>query len=150
MPWIVLRRRLVRGVSVIGGERRSEHGKTGIPIPVAFGVLVERLEHDRQNDFDIVADEIAEVFVVPEVEGSLGNLEVRAGDRLRELVEERLLDFSKFGRIHDFEDVFHLVEEHDFFCAVDFGPISEKTENHLLNVRTRFGNRLVKVSHLFS
>lgn len=38
-----------------------------VPVPVTFRVLIEWLKHDWQDDFDIVADEVAEVFVVPEV-----------------------------------------------------------------------------------
>ena len=48
------------------GERR-ECREYDLPVPVAFRVFVEGLEHDWEDDFDIVADEVAEVFVVPEV-----------------------------------------------------------------------------------
>lgn len=58
-------------------------------------------------------------------------MEVRARDGLGELVEEGLLDLGKLGRIHDLKDVLHLVEEHDFFRAIDLGPISEKSKNDL-------------------
>jgi hypothetical protein len=34
---------------------------------VSFGVLEKRREHDWEDDFNIVADEIAKVLVVPEV-----------------------------------------------------------------------------------
>ena len=37
-------------------------------------VLVKRREHDRQDDVDIVADQIAEVLVVPKVKRSLSDL----------------------------------------------------------------------------
>jgi len=45
-----------------------------VPVPVALGVLVEWCKHDRQNHIDVVANEIAKVLIVPEVESSLGNL----------------------------------------------------------------------------
>jgi len=90
-----------------------------------LGVLVERREHDWEYDFDIVADQIAEVLVVPKVECPFGNLEVRACNRLGQLVEEGLLDFGELGWIHDLEDIFNFVEEHDLLCAVDFGPIAQ-------------------------
>ena len=90
-----------------------------------LGVLVERREHDWEYDFDIVADQIAEVLVVPEIKGSFGNLEVRAGDGFSQLVEQRLLNLSKLSRVHDFKNVLYFVEEHDLLCAVDFGPIAQ-------------------------
>ena len=37
------------------------------PVPVALGVLVERGEHNGKNGFHIVAYEVAEIFVVPEI-----------------------------------------------------------------------------------
>lgn len=46
-----------------------------IPIPVALGVLVQRSEHDRKDNLDIVTDEVAEVLIVPEVESTLGDLQ---------------------------------------------------------------------------
>ena len=39
-----------------------------------LGVLIQRRKHDGQDDFDIVANEIAEILVVPEVEGSFSDL----------------------------------------------------------------------------
>lgn len=41
---------------------------------MTFRVLIEWLKHDRQDNFDIVADEVAEVFIVPEVKRSFRNL----------------------------------------------------------------------------
>jgi hypothetical protein len=34
---------------------------------MSFGVFVKRSEHDWKNDINIVADQVAEVLVVPEV-----------------------------------------------------------------------------------
>jgi hypothetical protein len=48
------------------------------------------------------------------------------------LVEQGLLDLCKFGRIHDFENVFHFVQEHDLFGTVDLRPVSEQAQNDLL------------------
>jgi hypothetical protein len=41
---------------------------------MSLGVFVQRSEHNREDGFHIIADEIAEIFVVPEIEGTLGNL----------------------------------------------------------------------------
>jgi len=41
---------------------------------MTFRIFVEWCEHYRQYGFDVVADQIAEVFVIPEVERSFGNL----------------------------------------------------------------------------
>ena len=62
------------------------------------------------------------------------NLEMWARDRFGELMENGLLYFCKLCRIHYFEDVFYLVEEHDFFGAIDLWPVSEKTENNLFAI----------------
>jgi hypothetical protein len=34
---------------------------------MALGVFVQRSEHDWQNDLDVVANEVAEVLIVPEI-----------------------------------------------------------------------------------
>lgn len=108
-------------------RRESMH----LPIPVALGIFVKRRKHDRENDFNIVADQVAEILVVPEVQRPLGNLKVGTGNGFCELVEERLLNLGEFGWIHDFKDVLNLVEKHHFFRAVDLWPISEKTKDDL-------------------
>lgn len=94
-----------------------------LPVPVSFRVLIEWREHDWENNLDVVADEITEVFIVPEVKSSFCNLEVRTGDRLSELVKERLLNLGEFGGIHDFKYVLHFIQEHHLFCAVGLGPV---------------------------
>jgi DNA-binding helix-hairpin-helix protein with protein kinase domain len=44
------------------------------PVPVPLGVFVQRCKHDGQYDLDIVTDQVAKVFVVPEVQRSFGDL----------------------------------------------------------------------------
>lgn len=123
---------------------------------MTLGVLEQRREHDWQNDLNIIADQVAEVFIVPEVECTLGDLgkkktvsslrnysaiaisthlEMRACNRLGQLLEEWLLDFGKFRRVHHLEDVFHFVKVHNFLGAVGFRPVSQQTEDHLKAVR---------------
>ena len=70
------------------------------------------------------------------------NLKVRTGHGLCELIEERLLHLGELARIHDFEDVFHLVEEHDLLRTVHLGPVAEQTNNHLLRERGVFFQKL--------
>ncbi len=41
---------------------------------MSLGVLIQRSEHYWQDHLDVVANEIAEVLIVPEVECSLRNL----------------------------------------------------------------------------
>jgi hypothetical protein len=48
---------------------------------VSLGVLVERGEHDWEDSLHVIADEVAEVLVVPEVEGTLGNLGTKRKSR---------------------------------------------------------------------
>lgn len=107
-----------------------------LPVPMALGVFVKRCEHDGEDDFHIVANEVAEVLVVPEVQRTLGHLEVRAGNRLGKLVEQRLLNLGELCGIHDFKNVFHFVQEHDLFGAVDLGPVAQQSEDNLVNVST--------------
>ena len=49
------------------------------PVPVTFRVFVEWLEHDGQYRLNVVADEIAEILVVPEVKCALGYLDLTLG-----------------------------------------------------------------------
>ena len=76
-----------------------------VPVPVTLRILIERREHYGQDGFNIVADQVAEIFVVPEVKCSLGHLrrksailstnstnraahlEMRAGNRFGQLIE---------------------------------------------------------------
>lgn len=61
-------------------------------------------------------------------------LEMWTGYRFCELVKYRFLNLCEFRRIHDFEDVFNFVQEHDFLCTIDFWPISEEPKDHLFMV----------------
>jgi len=45
---------------------------------VAFGIFVERGKHDREDHFDVVCYKVAKVFIVPKIQGPLGNLVVSA------------------------------------------------------------------------
>jgi hypothetical protein len=118
------------------------------PIPVTFRILVKRSKHYRQYRLHVVADQIAEVFIVPEVKCPFSNLinqsvciqkqevesaylEMGAGDRLGELIEQWFLDLGKLGGIHDLEDIFNLVKEHDFFGAVCLWPVSQQSKYDL-------------------
>lgn len=109
---------------------------------MSFRILVQWRKHYWQYGLNIITDQVAEVFIVPEVECSFGDLtlesahassmpscnshlEMRAGDRFCQLVEERLLNFGELCRIHHLKDVLYFVQEHDLLCAVDFRPISK-------------------------
>lgn len=48
-----------------------------------------------------------------------------ASNGFGKLVEERFLDFRELSWVHDFEDIFDLVQKHDFLRAVDFRPVAE-------------------------
>ncbi len=100
-----------------------------------FGVLVQRREDDGEDDLDVVADEVDNVLVVPKVERTLCDLEVLAVDAALELLEEGHFDLDKLGRLDDVEDLFDLVEEHDFLGRVDLGPVAEEAEEDLLGER---------------
>lgn len=60
---------------------------------------------------------------------------MRACNRLGQLLEEWLLNFSEFRRVHHLKDVFHFVEVHDLLGTVGFRPVSQQTEDHLKAVR---------------
>ena len=45
-----------------------------LPIPVALRILIQRCEHDWQYRFDVIADQVAKVLIVPEVQSTFGNL----------------------------------------------------------------------------
>ena len=119
------------------------------PVPMAFRVLVERCEHDREDDFYIVTDKVAKVFIVPEIEGTLCDLvdaisrrngirfhvvlylEVWACNGLCQLMEQRFLHFGKLIGIHDLKYILHLIQEHYFLSAINFWPIPEKPKDDL-------------------
>lgn len=107
-------------------------------------VLIQRRKHNRKDGFHIVAHEVAEVLVVPEVKRAFSNLssrvsvavttvampigtdlEVRARHGLGQLSEKRLLHLGELGGVHHFEDVLHLIQVHDFLCAVRFRPVAQ-------------------------
>jgi hypothetical protein len=46
-----------------------------LPIPMTLGVLVKRREHDGKDRLHIVTDQVAKIFIVPEVQCAFGNLE---------------------------------------------------------------------------
>lgn len=92
---------------------------------MSLGIFIEWRKHDGQNYLHVIADKIAKVFIVPEVESSLGNLEMRACNGLGELMEQGLLDFGKLGGIHNFENVFYFIQEHDFLGAINLRPIAQ-------------------------
>jgi len=54
-----------------------------------------------------------------------------AGDTSWNLLEERLLDFDKLGRLRHIENLLNLAEEHDLFLWARFGPVLEQAPNHL-------------------
>lgn len=58
------------------------------------------------------------------MQGQRTYLEMWACNRLGQLLEQGLLDFSKLGRIHDLENILHFVEVHHLFCAVNLGPVA--------------------------
>jgi hypothetical protein len=94
-------------------------------------VLIERCEHNRQDNLHIVANQVAKVFVVPEVQCALGDLKMWAGHGFGQLMEERFLNLGKLGRVHDLENILDFVEKHDFLGAIDLGPVSQKAKNNL-------------------
>lgn len=46
-------------------------------------------------------------------------------------MKERDLYFKELGSFHDFENIFNLVDEHDFFWTVDFWPVFKESSNNL-------------------
>jgi hypothetical protein len=70
MPCIVL-----GVVSEVQGDDAED-----LPVPMALGILIERSKHNRKNYLNIVADKVAEILIVPEVQSSFCDLEMRARD----------------------------------------------------------------------
>lgn len=60
---------------------------------------------------------------------------MRARNRLGQLLEEWLLNFGEFRRVHHLKDILHFVEVHNFLGAVGFRPVSQQAEDHLKAVR---------------
>ena len=64
-----------------------------------FGVFVQRSKHYRQDDFNVIANQVAEVLIVPEVQCALSNLEycVQSYDKMA-LGREKT--YLKMGTCH--------------------------------------------------
>lgn len=45
-----------------------------LPVPMTFRILVQWRKHNGQYGLNIITDQVAEVFIVPEVECSFGDL----------------------------------------------------------------------------
>jgi hypothetical protein len=58
-----------------------------------------------------------------------------AVDAPRQLLEQRLHDLLKFGRLHDVQNLFDLVEEHDLLGRVDLGPVPQQAHHDLFRQR---------------
>jgi len=56
---------------------------------------------------------------------------MRTGDRLGQLIEQGLLNLSKLARVHHFEDIFDLIEIHDFLGAIGLRPEAQQSEDNL-------------------
>ena len=79
-----------REVTVSGMRTDRARRERHVPIPVAFGVLVQRCEHDWQDGLDVLADEIAEVLVIPEIERSFRYLKIHDERLVRGRALERM------------------------------------------------------------
>lgn len=54
---------------------------------MGFRVVVQGREYNREDDCEVVAHQVDDVFVVPVEQGSFGNLEVLAVDTPCQLLE---------------------------------------------------------------
>lgn len=102
---------------------------SNLPIPMAFWVLVKWGEHDRQDNLNIIADQVAEVLVVPEVESTLGYLEMRTSNRFCQLVEKGFLNLCEFDAFSERLMVSGIV-------ALPFGTGTLSTFSLLFNILT--------------
>lgn len=95
-------------------------------VPVGLRVVVERGEHDGQDDRRVLGDQRHDVVVVPVVKSTFGDLKVGRADAFGDLCEERDHHFLEFGGLDDVEDLLQLVEEHHFFRTVRFRPVLQQ------------------------
>lgn len=59
------------------------------------------------------------------------HLEMRTGDGLGQLIEQRLLHLGELPWVHDFEDVLNLIEIHDLLGAVGLRPEAQQSKYNL-------------------
>lgn len=45
-----------------------------LPIPMSFGVFVKWCKHDWKDDVNVITNKVAEVFIIPKIQGTLGHL----------------------------------------------------------------------------
>jgi len=53
-----------------------------------------------------------------------------------QLLEQRLHDLLKFGRLHDVQNLLDFVEEHDFLGRVDLGPVPQQSHHDVFRQRS--------------
>eukprot|EP00050_Salpingoeca_kvevrii_P003372 m.223265 g.223265 ORF g.223265 m.223265 type:complete len:608 (-) comp10822_c3_seq1:2384-4207(-) len=137
----VVGRALIKEGGVDLGENleRAVDERVNGSVPVRLGVLVERREHDGDDDRRVFRDEGQHIVVVEKVQGALGNLKVRARDAARQTLEERHLNLDKLVRLNDIQDLLNFVEEEHFLGAIDLGPeVEEHREDLLCQCRLLF------------
>jgi hypothetical protein len=66
------------GPGSMSARKMADQNEKNLPIPMALRVLVKGREHYWEYRLDIIAYQIAEVFIVPEIKGSLGNLTLKS------------------------------------------------------------------------
>eukprot|EP00286_Rhodomonas_abbreviata_P020306 CAMPEP_0181303894 /NCGR_PEP_ID=MMETSP1101-20121128/8827_1 /TAXON_ID=46948 /ORGANISM="Rhodomonas abbreviata, Strain Caron Lab Isolate" /LENGTH=115 /DNA_ID=CAMNT_0023409549 /DNA_START=259 /DNA_END=606 /DNA_ORIENTATION=- len=101
-------------------------------IPVLGGVGLKRGVEHREDNFSALGDERHNVFIVPEEESPLGNLEVGRVYAAGYEEEKGLRDFSKLSRLRELEKLLELVEEHHLLLTVCVRPILDQPTQDLL------------------
>merc|ERR1719219_566075 len=84
-------------------------------VPMFFAYSVEGWEHDGHDDLVVLLYEGHDILIIPEVESSLGHLEVGTGHTLGNLFEQRFLDFDKLSRLNHVQNLLYFTKKHHFF-----------------------------------
>lgn len=58
-------------------DNDSRANRVDLPVPVILGILVKWSKHYWQYSLNIVSNKVAEILIVPEIQGSFRDLEDR-------------------------------------------------------------------------
>jgi hypothetical protein len=112
--------------------RTARHKKPGQLVEATPTEAKRRLtwEDDREDLVSVVGDHVRDVLVVPEEEGALRHLEVRAADRLADLLEQGLQQGLELLRLRQLQNLLQLVQVQNLLARIRDRPVLDQTQQH--------------------
>lgn len=118
-------------VNVSKNVSQSTEGVLEHIVPMVFSQVDNDWNQDREGLTLVMLQNTEEEIVLEEAHGSIGNLQVRTGNRLDESLEKLLNVRFQLGDVTNIQDLEQLLEEHSFLSEVSEWPVSQKSFNKL-------------------